>query len=112
VSNFSHETSEISTHAGHIDALAQEIGTISTTLHSGGVGSTEMYGILVGQLAHPVLSAVAGSKSQAITSLSEVLGSTVQTLHTAAQTYSSTEIEAADKSKVVQSQIKQIQIPS
>lgn len=112
MSNFSHETSEISTHAGHIDALAQEIGTISTTLHSGGVGSTEMYGILVGQLAHPVLSAVAASKSQAITSLSEVLGSTVQTLHTAAQTYSSTEIEAADKSKVVQSQIKQIQIPS
>lgn len=111
MSEFTHEVSELTAHAGHIDSLGSAIDGIGGALGSLGVGSTSMYGILVGQVAHPVLSHVAHSKSTAITDLAAVLHSTAATLRTAAETYSDTEETASQRSRAVEHDINQIDVP-
>jgi len=99
----SHEAGEITDHAAHISSEAEAISGLSARLTADGV--------LVGQIAHPVLSAVASSKSQAIRDLSAVLDSTAESLTTAAELYTDTETSAVEKSRAVQTEIEKIQVP-
>jgi len=107
----SHEAGEITDHAAHISSEAEAISGLSARLTADGVGDLLMYGVLVGQIAHPVLSAVASSKSQAIRDLSAVLDSTAESLTTAAELYTDTETSAVEKSRAVQTEIEKIQVP-
>lgn len=112
MTDFTHEITELTTHAQHLDGLAVAMDDVSSALSATGVGSTSMYGILVGQIAHPVLSHVADSKSAAITDLGTVLHSTTDTLHTAVETYADAEQSAAERSRAVENDIQQIPIPT
>jgi len=73
--DFTVEVGEIRTHAGKVRNLGDEVDTIAKEIGQTGIGGYLMYGVLVGAIAHPMLSKVAKDQSVAFDDLSDVLHS-------------------------------------
>ncbi len=111
MSTYSHETQQIADHAQRVTAEADTISTRSADLAGTGAGDHLMYGVLCGAVAHPVLSAMAGSGGEVVQGLTEVLRSAADSLTTAAELYQRQEDEHVDLSDQIVSHLDSIQLP-
>lgn len=95
--NLRYVIEDLRTHQGALANQHTALSGVSTSMATTGAGPTEMYGILVGQVAHPLLQTTVDNGTQLLSGLSSLLDSFSTTMAATVTAYEKTEQDNVDR---------------
>lgn len=101
MSDYVYDLAAIEAHKQRVVGQQTTIGGLSGQMSSAGAGGKEMYGILIGQIAHPILSHAAQGGADVITSLADLLEGMADGLQSTVQAYRDTESDHIDRTEQI-----------
>lgn len=84
------------------------LSEVSDSMSSTGAGPTEMYGILVGQIAHPLLQLTVDNGAGLLAALSSLLDSFSTTMANTVASYQATEQDNVDRTAEIAAELGRI----
>lgn len=106
--NYKYDLAELRTHAGVLDSQATAVKGASEKVSGTGAGNKEMYGILVGQIAHPLLEMATTSGGDVLAGLSELVASVQEGMNSTVAAYEATEQDHIDRTHDIVADLEQI----
>lgn len=92
---------DLKTHQRALTNQHTALSDTSASMSATGAGPTEMYGILVGQVAHPLLQLTVDNGTQMLAALSSLLDSFASTMSATVTAYESTEQDNVDRTSEI-----------
>lgn len=106
--NYTYDLAELQAHAGVLSTQAAAVQSASDTVAATGAGSKEMYGILIGQLAHPLLELATTGGEDVLSGLSELVASVQEGMNATVTAYQETEQDHIDRTHDIVADLEQI----
>ena len=106
--NYTYDLAELQAHAGALSTQAAAVKAASDTVGATGAGTKEMYGILIGQLAHPLLELASNGGEDVLTGLSALVTSVQEGMNATVSAYEETEQDHIDRTHDIVADLEQI----
>lgn len=101
MNDYVYDLGAIESHKGQVSGQHGAISGLSSGMSSTGAGGKEMYGILIGQIAHPVLSHTAQGGEDVLSGLADLLEGMTDGLRSTIQAYKDTEVDHIDRTSQI-----------
>lgn len=99
--NYKYDLPALRTHKSGLDSQAKTVSDASSTVASEGVGPKEMYGILIGQIAHPILGMASQGGADILKALSELVTEVQGGVGDTITAYEATEADNVDRTQEI-----------
>ncbi|MGJ6979504.1 hypothetical protein ACSDQ9_03080 [Aestuariimicrobium soli] len=108
MTDYKYDLGAIASHKGQVSSQHSAISGAASGMSATGAGGKEMYGILIGQIAHPILSHTAQGAEDVLTSLSDLLDGMTDGLQSTIQAYQDTETDHIDRTSQIVNDLNSI----